>query len=48
MFKKITLIAGAMLAVLTSPVFAGPNVEMQTSMGNIVIELNAEKAPKTV
>jgi len=27
---------------------AGPKVELKTSMGNIVLELNSEKAPKTV
>ena len=41
------------LSLLLLPVSAfgqesAPRVEMQTSMGTIVLELNAEKAPKTV
>lgn len=38
-----------LLALLPGLVWAsGPKVEMKTNLGNIVIELNAEKAPKTV
>lgn len=35
-------------AVWMSPVFAGPTLEMKTSMGVIEIELNEEKAPVSV
>ena len=46
MFKKLAVItAGLTLSVV---VLAEPSVEMQTSMGTIVIELNSEKAPITV
>jgi cyclophilin family peptidyl-prolyl cis-trans isomerase len=41
----VSLAAGAFFAV---SVHAAPTVEMQTSMGTIVIELNSDKAPKTV
>lgn len=38
-----------LLAFLPSLVWAsGPKVEMKTNLGNIVVELDAEKAPKTV
>jgi cyclophilin family peptidyl-prolyl cis-trans isomerase len=39
--------AAAMLAIATAAA-AAPSVEMQTSLGRMVIELNAEKAPVTV
>lgn len=46
MFKKLAMLAtGLMLSVSA---FAAPTVEMQTSMGTIVIELESEKAPLTV
>ena len=46
MFKKLAMLgAGLMLSVSA---LASPSVEMQTSMGTIVIELNSEKAPITV
>jgi len=46
MLRKILFaLAGALLSVA---VVAAPSVEMQTSMGRIVIELDSEKAPKTV
>jgi cyclophilin family peptidyl-prolyl cis-trans isomerase len=45
MYRKLALIAGGWLAVTA---LAAPSVEMQTSMGRIVIELDSEKAPKTV
>jgi peptidyl-prolyl cis-trans isomerase B (cyclophilin B) len=41
------LVAGLCLAISTS-VFAEPYVKLQTNMGDIVLELNREKAPKTV
>jgi len=39
-----------LLIVLCAPLLAlaAPQVELKTSMGTIVVELNAEKAPKTV
>ena len=46
MFSKLTALAAGLL--LSAAAFAAPTVEMQTSMGRIVIELNEEKAPKTV
>ncbi len=46
MFKKLSvLIAGLMLSLAA---LAVPTVEIQTSLGKIVIELDAAKAPKTV
>ena len=42
-----SLLATAALAISTA-VTAAPSVEMQTSLGKMVIELNAEKAPGTV
>ena len=42
-----TLLAAAALAISTATL-AAPSVEMQTSAGKLVIELNAEKAPGTV
>lgn len=39
------LLAGLLLA---AHAWAGPSVEMNTSMGKIVIELNQEKAPESV
>ena len=39
----------AVLLVTASTLsFAGPKVEFKTSMGDFVVELNPEKAPKTV
>ncbi len=39
----------ALLALLPGLVWAsGPRVEMQTNLGKIIVELEAEKAPKTV
>ena len=46
MLKKASLLAAGLFASLT--VWAAPTVEMTTNMGKITIELNAEKAPKTV
>ncbi|MBL8408583.1 MAG: peptidyl-prolyl cis-trans isomerase [Candidatus Accumulibacter sp.] len=45
MYRKLALIAGGLLSVAA---LATPSVDMQTSMGRIVIELDSEKAPKTV
>ena len=47
MFLKILplVTAGLMLSVAA---LAAPSVEMQTSMGTIIIELDSEKAPTTV
>ena len=38
----------ALLLTLSTLSFAGPKVEFKTSMGDFVVELNPEKAPKTV
>lgn len=46
-FSLRALLASAAIA-LALPAGAAPTVELETSLGNIVIELNAEKAPKTV
>lgn len=43
-----TLAAGLTLALAALSSQAAPSVEMQTSMGTIVIELDSEKAPITV
>jgi peptidyl-prolyl cis-trans isomerase A (cyclophilin A) len=40
---KLSLLAAGL--VLSAGVWAGPKVEMQTSLGRIVIELDEEKAP---
>ena len=45
MYKILAPLAAALLS---SAALAAPTVEMQTSMGKMVIELDAEKAPKTV
>lgn len=45
MHRKLVLIIGGLLSFAA---LAAPSVEMQTSMGRIVIELDSEKAPKTV
>ena len=41
------LLAALLLTVSTLS-FAGPKVEFKTTMGDFVVELNPEKAPKTV
>ena len=46
--KLARFAAGATLALAALSPQAAPTVEMQTSMGAIVIELDAEKAPLTV
>ena len=47
MLKK-TLLALAAGSLMTLHAFAAPQVEMETSLGKIVIELNNDKAPKSV
>lgn len=46
-FSLRALLASAAIA-LALPAGAAPTVELETSLGAIVIELNAEKAPKSV
>lgn len=46
MSGQISLLSAGLLLCVAA--YAAPTVEMQTSMGTIVIELDAEKAPKTV
>jgi cyclophilin family peptidyl-prolyl cis-trans isomerase len=46
MFKKLSVLLATLLVATAG--WAAPTVEMQTSIGNIVIELDATKAPKTV
>ena len=46
--RLTTFAAGLTLAVAAISSQAAPSVEMQTSMGMIVIELDSEKAPITV
>ena len=49
LLKKLPVLAGGLiLAVAAISAQAAPSVEMQTSMGTIVIELNTDKAPITV
>jgi peptidyl-prolyl cis-trans isomerase A (cyclophilin A) len=43
-----TLLAAALLAAASLAHAADPRVELKTSLGVIVLELSAEKAPKTV
>ncbi len=43
MFKKVSLLVAAL--ALSVAAWAGPKVEMQTSLGRIVIELDDAKAP---
>ncbi|MFT3850820.1 MAG: peptidylprolyl isomerase [Propionivibrio sp.] len=48
-FRKLSrFAAGATLAISALVSQAAPSVEMQTNLGTIVIELDAEKAPITV
>lgn len=42
------MLAPLVAALLSSAALAAPTIEMQTSMGTMVIELDSEKAPKTV
>ena len=41
-------ILAALLVTASTLAFAGPKVEFKTTMGDFVVELNPEKAPKTV
>lgn len=43
----IASLAIAVSCLTTSLAFAGPKVEFKTNMGNFVVELDSEKAPKT-
>lgn len=45
MLKNLAALAALSVSLVT---WAAPTVEMQTTMGKMVIELDAEKAPKTV
>ena len=46
MLKQLSTLAAGLLVALSA--WAAPTVEMTTSLGKITLELNAEKAPKTV
>ncbi len=46
MFLKLAAILAA--GLLANPVWAQPTVQINTNLGAIVVELNSEKAPKTV
>lgn len=44
-----SLLSAGLALLLAAPIaLAGPRVYMETSLGDIVLELNKEKAPKTV
>ena len=45
---KMTLLTGAVALGSSISAHAGPKVIIQTSLGDITLELNEEKAPKTV
>ena len=47
MYKKLAIMITSGL-ILSATALAAPTVEMQTSMGTLVIELDAEKSPVTV
>ncbi len=46
MFHRLAMLGAGLL--LSTSALASPAVEMQTSLGTIVIELNSEKSPVTV
>ena len=46
MLKQLSTLTAGLLVSLS--IWAAPTVEMTTSLGKITLELNAEKAPKTV
>ena len=46
MLKKSSVLLAGLLVSLAS--WAAPTVEMTTNLGKMTIELNADKAPKTV
>jgi len=45
---KLKLTATLLACLLSTPAWAQPTVQINTSLGPIVVELNSEKAPKTV
>jgi peptidyl-prolyl cis-trans isomerase A (cyclophilin A) len=45
---KTRVVSALLIAFLTLPAWAGEKVKLVTSMGDIVIELDREKAPKSV
>ena len=45
--RKIITLAIAIGCLNTSLAFAGPKVEFKTNVGSFVVELDADKAPKT-
>lgn len=47
-FHQTLLLTGALALLASTSAFAGPKVVLSTSHGDITIELNEEKAPKTV
>ncbi len=47
MRKIVASIIFAATCLSSLSAFAGPKVEFKTTMGNFVVELNSEKAPKT-
>lgn len=47
-FTKINLLAGAVALGFSFSALAGPKVVLHTSLGDITLELNEEKSPKTV
>lgn len=47
MRKIVASIVFAATCLSSVSAFAGPKVEFKTTMGNFVVELNSEKAPKT-
>ena len=50
MLKMLTRFTALLLlaAGLASTTIAAPRIELQTSLGKIVVELDSERAPKTV
>jgi len=48
MHNTVAFPAALVLSLFAASALAGPTVEMKTNQGTIIIELNAEKAPKTV
>ena len=44
----LCIVLTAMLALGASAAFAGPKVKLETTMGDIVVELDRDKAPQTV
>ena len=48
--RKLWITLGLALSIFTlsSLTYAGPKVEFKTNLGNFVVDLDSEKAPKTV